>query len=227
MEHLNICFRENNIAPINKDLVKAISLAHDIGHPPFGHTGERALDNLMNKMGGFESNAQSIKILVNSSVNCTYRTLAALLKHKTMIPLVREEYTGLIKGYYGYMSNNLEPLFLTYQENVIEQYIVDLADTLSYAISDIKDLIIFFGENRFVQLLNRYFTESAMLEETMIFFTEISKTELLYLIPKIMDDIKEKILGEVLRSYHKLITKPTQSIFFDFLGTLEININKQ
>jgi dGTP triphosphohydrolase len=225
VEHLNNYFRENNITPINKDLVKTISLAHDIGHPPFGHTGERALDEMMKKMGGFESNAQSVKILVNSLDDFKYRTLTALMKYKTKIPLIREEYNGLIKGYYGYMSDHLKPLFLTYQENVIEQPIVDVADTISYALSDLKDLIIFYGENRFAQLLNRYFTEGAMLEETMLFFPEISRSELLNYIPKIMEDIKNNILGEILQNYRKLISASLQSIIHDFIDTLVVKIN--
>ncbi|MFF3023399.1 HD domain-containing protein [Gottfriedia sp. NPDC057948] len=225
VEHLNHYFQENNITPINKDLVKAISLAHDIGHPPYGHTGERALDEMMKTMGGFESNAQSVKILVNSSDDFKSRTLTALMKYKTKIPLIREEYNGLIKGYYGYMTDYLEPLFLTYQENVIEQSIVDIADTLSYALSDLKDLIQFYGENRFAQLLNKYFTEGAMLEEAMLFFPEISKSELLYFIPKIMEDIKNNILGKILQNYRKYISEPLQSIIHDFIDTLVIKIN--
>ncbi|MFB7141667.1 HD domain-containing protein [Gottfriedia sp. NPDC056225] len=227
VERVNYVFHENNIALINKDLVKAVSLAHDIGHPPFGHTGERALDKMMKKMGGFESNAQSLKILVNSSDDYTYRTIAALMKYKTKIPLVRQEYNGLIKGYYEYMSNHLEPLFLTYQDNVIEQYIVDLADTLSYALSDIKDLLIYFGENRFTQLLANFFTKNAMLEDAMLVFTEVSRSELLYLIPKILEDIKDTILSKFLRNYRKLSSEPLHSIIYDFIHTLVITINHE
>ncbi|MEE6450068.1 HD domain-containing protein [Gottfriedia acidiceleris] len=225
VQHLNNYFQKNNITPINKDLVKTISLAHDIGHPPFGHTGERVLDEMMKKMGGFESNAQSVKILVNSSDDFKYRTLTAIMKYKNKIPLIREEYNGLIKGYYGYMTDYLEPLFLTYRDNVIEQSIVDIADTISYALSDLKDLILFYGENRFAQLLNRYFTESTMLAETMLSFPDISRSELLYFIPKIMEDIKNNILGEILQNYRMFTSKSLHSIIHDFIETLVIKIN--
>lgn len=60
VDYLNVIMEKNHIKLINKELIKAISFAHDIGHPPFGHTGERSLDQIMLKSGGFESNAQTL-----------------------------------------------------------------------------------------------------------------------------------------------------------------------
>src|SRR5436305_13201415 len=48
---------------LNEDLAEAIALVHDLGHPPFGHAGERTLDRLMAPHGGFEHNAQSLRIV--------------------------------------------------------------------------------------------------------------------------------------------------------------------
>ena len=107
--------------PIDLDLIETAALAHDLGHPPFGHNGERALDECMRKKGGFEGNAQTLRILARLEkkeldldeaeetpksedrrvgLNLTYRTLAAVLKYDKCIPRRRRRKAGLVKGYY-------------------------------------------------------------------------------------------------------------------------------
>lgn len=112
---------------IDVDLVEFAGLAHDLGHPPFGHNGERALDQCMREFGGFEGNAQTLRILTKVErkvyaekldkgcvhgigldgkderlgLNLTYRSLAAILKYDHEIPKSRTAEARLTKGYYS------------------------------------------------------------------------------------------------------------------------------
>lgn len=109
---------------LDSDLIETAALAHDLGHPPFGHTGEEALDKCMKDYGGFEGNAQTLRILARLEkkevsdvstlpvgvsaagedhrlgLNLTHRTLAALLKYDRMIPEHRSPEQKVSKGYY-------------------------------------------------------------------------------------------------------------------------------
>ncbi|ALE03723.1 deoxyguanosinetriphosphate triphosphohydrolase [Bartonella ancashensis] len=74
---------------LDEDLAEAIALAHDLGHPPFGHAGEEALDELMVSYGGFDHNAQTLRIVTKleqryadfTGLNLTWETLEGLVKH--------------------------------------------------------------------------------------------------------------------------------------------------
>jgi len=74
---------------VDEDLTEALALAHDLGHPPFGHAGERALDAAMQEWGGFDHNAQSLRVVTElerkyatfDGLNLTWETLEGLVKH--------------------------------------------------------------------------------------------------------------------------------------------------
>ena len=74
---------------LDEDLAEALALAHDLGHPPFGHAGERALDAIMAPYGGFDHNVQSFRIVTRlerkysafDGLNLSWETLEGLIKH--------------------------------------------------------------------------------------------------------------------------------------------------
>src|SRR5689334_22182124 len=74
---------------LDEDWAEALALAHDLGHPPFGHAGERALAEATAAFGGFDHNAQSLKVVTQlerkyagfDGLNLTYETLEGLAKH--------------------------------------------------------------------------------------------------------------------------------------------------
>ena len=113
---------------LNEDLAEAIALAHDLGHPPFGHTGEETLDALMRKQGGFDHNAQSLRIV--DLVELRYPKFPGLnLSHE-----VRE---GLQKHARFYES--AKPGGKRTAQPSLEAQVANLADEITYYSHDIDD----------------------------------------------------------------------------------------
>ncbi len=113
----------------NEDLTEAIALAHDIGHSPFGHSGERALDELMRNEGGFDHNLQSCRAveLIEQfypgipGLNLTWEVRAGLRKHHTAVPGAQLD------------GHPLGP------RPLLEAQIADMADDLTYHAHDVDD----------------------------------------------------------------------------------------
>jgi dGTPase len=141
---------------IDPDLVESICLAHDIGHPPFGHAGERTLHTLMQGRGGFEGNAQTLRILTRTifndgraGMNPTRALLDGVLKYKTL-----QHETPMAKNHYLYDEQAEELGFVTggavfpsaltpgSSRNAfrsIECQIMDWADDTAYSLNDLAD----------------------------------------------------------------------------------------
>jgi dGTPase len=95
------------VLALNEELAEAVALAHDLGHPPFGHTGEEALQGLMAPYGGFDHNAQALKIVTRleahyaefDGLNLTWETLEGIAKHNGPVtgdvPFALAEYDAL------------------------------------------------------------------------------------------------------------------------------------
>ena len=146
---------------IDTRLCATAALLHDLGHPPFGHNGERALDEVMKMHGGFEGNAQSLRIVSRLEkkvvgpgeqpygLNLTLRTLAAILKYDRPIPPERAAGSKVAKGYYGSEA----PLVARLKEAVtgqvdfeggfktVECSLMDLADDIAYSTFDLEDAL--------------------------------------------------------------------------------------
>ena len=114
---------------LNEDLTEAIALAHDLGHSPFGHSGEQALDDLMSDYGGFEHNKQSrrvVELLEHKypdfpGLNLTWETLEGLAKHDT----VPKPPLGQVATKFHHPS--------------LEAQVANLADEITYYSHDIDD----------------------------------------------------------------------------------------
>jgi dGTPase len=109
---------------LNEDLAEAIALAHDLGHPPFGHLGEETLNKLMAKHGGFRHNAQSLRVV--TELELKYPVFNGL-------NLTWEVREGLHKPY---IANRLIEGFVAPS---LEAQAVDLSDQIAYICHDLDD----------------------------------------------------------------------------------------
>ena len=152
------------------DVVEAAALAHDLGHPPFGHNGERALDELCGGAGGFEGNAQTLRILTrleakttapdgrSAGLNLTRATLDAATKYPWPRPLApaavgtHADGTPRAVAKFGVYDDDLD-VFAWFRSDegaggpasrrrCLEAQVMDLADDIAYSVHDVEDGIV-------------------------------------------------------------------------------------
>ncbi|MFT4009098.1 MAG: deoxyguanosinetriphosphate triphosphohydrolase [Nocardioidaceae bacterium] len=129
------------------DVVESAALAHDLGHPPFGHNGEQALDEVSASCGGFEGNAQTLRLLTRleakragAGLNLTRATLDAATKY----PWPRSEADSRKFGVY---ADDL-PVFTWLRQGAperrrcIEAQVMDLSDDVAYSVHDLEDGVV-------------------------------------------------------------------------------------
>lgn len=147
----------NTIGYSNSEIyvVEAGALAHDIGNPPFGHSGERCLHNIFADIGGFEGNAQTLRILTNlekkrdhfRGLNLTNRTLLAVTKYFNKFDI--EKYRSASESGQADKQKFLYDLDFEYIKKItgdnkvvlrtLDVQIVDIADEIAYAAHDLED----------------------------------------------------------------------------------------
>jgi dGTPase len=135
---------------LDEDLTEALALAHDLGHPPFGHAGERALDACMQAHGGFDHNAQTLRVVTSlehrypqfDGLNLTWETLEGIVKHNG--PLA--ERSGVAVGRYRDhgIPSGISDYIRTYDLELwsfasLEAQVAAIADDIAYDAHDIDD----------------------------------------------------------------------------------------
>lgn len=232
----------NDIGYSAKDIyvVEACSLAHDIGNPPFGHNGERVLNDIIKSkchnnceeliaVEGFEGNAQTLRVLTNLSgksnkfngLNLTNRVLLGVTKY-----FHRFYENGKCNEKYIYKSDfdRLEKIVKDNQlpKRTLDVQIMDLSDEIAYAAHDIEDT-----------LKNRQFTIEEFMEEfdnnpklkekfTWTTLEEASN----FIKQEIIEEARDKVKGSAIQ-YNDLFAKEVGSlIIFNLIRNIDIVQNE-
>ncbi len=135
---------------LDEDLAEALALAHDLGHPPFGHAGERALNACLADFGGFDHNAQTLRIVTATErrypgfdgLNLTWETLEGIVKHNGPVmdtdgtPVGRYLDHGVPRGIVDYNATNDLALWSLAGA---EAQVAAIADDIAYDAHDLDD----------------------------------------------------------------------------------------
>ncbi len=182
---------------LNEDLVEAISLAHDLGHTPFGHAGQDALNNCMREHGGFEHNLQSLRVVdvleeryANfDGLNLCFETREGILKHCSLAQAA--------------LLGDVGSRFLNSQRPTLEAQIANLADEIAYNNHDVDD-----GLRSGLITLEQ-------LSSVRLFSKHLSEVREIY------PELAER------RVIHETIRRMINTLVNDLIDQTEININSQ
>ncbi|MEO6842514.1 MAG: deoxyguanosinetriphosphate triphosphohydrolase [Bradyrhizobium sp.] len=135
---------------LDEDLTETLALAHDLGHPPFGHAGERALDTCLEHHGGFDHNAQTLRIVASlehrypefNGLNLTWESLEGIVKHNG--PLTTRDGTALGRYRARGVPIGILDYLATYDLELwsfasLEAQVAAIGDDIAYDAHDIDD----------------------------------------------------------------------------------------
>lgn len=129
---------------LNEDMGEALALAHDLGHTPFGHAGEDGLHAVMEPFGGFDHNAQTLRIITKleqryadfDGLNLTWETLEGIAKHNGPVIQKAGDFSGVPRAMQEYAERHDLEL---HEWPGLEAQIASLADDIAYNNHDIDD----------------------------------------------------------------------------------------
>ena len=186
---------------LNEDLSETLSLAHDLGHTPFGHAGEESLNECMKKYGGFDHNIQTLRIvniLENRyynfyGLNLTFETLDGLIKHNG--PLINLTKLNTILGK-NFFKNKIK-----FSNNTsLEAQIASISDDIAYNSHDLEDglksNLFKLNDLRKIQVLNKIISKHE---------TRFNKYSIDLIVRQIIRDTINEMVKDVIETTRKNI----------------------
>jgi dGTPase len=199
---------------LDEDLAEALALAHDLGHPPFGHAGERALDKCLSACGGFDHNAQTLRVVTAlerrypsfDGLNLTWETLEGLVKHNGPLtdkrgrPLGRYAARGIPDVIADY--SRLQDLQLWSYPSA-EAQVAAVADDIAYDAHDIDDGLR--AELFALRDLTAIPAAAAIIAEIRAAFPELDETRVAHeFVRRLIGLLIEDVIAETARRLAKL-----------------------
>jgi dGTPase len=186
---------------LNEDLSETLSLAHDLGHTPFGHAGEEALNACMKKFGGFDHNIQTLRIITIlenryynfNGLNLTFETLDGLIKHNGPVNNLNKLNTILGKNFF---KNEIQFI----NNTSLEAQIASISDDIAYNSHDLEDglksNLFKLNDLKHIPVLNKIISKHK--KKIKIFSIEL-------IIRQIIRDIINEMVGDVIKTTKKNI----------------------
>ncbi|HLU83458.1 MAG TPA: deoxyguanosinetriphosphate triphosphohydrolase [Trueperaceae bacterium] len=198
---------------LNEDLSETIALAHDLGHPPFGHSGEKALDTLTRDVGGFDHNRQSLRIVTElerrypgfPGLNLTWETLEGIMKHETEYDVPDAEW-----------EPDAQPS--------LEAQVVNVADEVAYNAHDLDDGLR--SGHLHAKGIHQVTLVGSLMDKLRIRPDEFTKSERYLLIRELLGDVITDVITATdarladagvtsladVRSYHSKLLGPSDEM---------------
>ena len=215
---------------LNEDLSETVALAHDLGHPPFGHNGEKALNYSMSQYGGFNHNDQTLRVITFiekrhpdfSGLNLSWESLEGIVKHNGLI-VKNTPYH--IKNY-----NNIHDLELNKYPH-LESQIAAISDDIAYNNHDVEDAIraglIKIEQlneiNFFAQIISEVKDKHKFIEDNYLIYQVLRKS-ISNMINDIYDNTKMTIINlnlkalEDIKNHSKFVVSMSEEMINNCLS---------
>ena len=215
------------ILKLDEDLTEAIALAHDLGHPPFGHTGEDTLNAMMQEFGGFDHNDQAVRILTllekrypdHDGLNLSWETLEGIVKHNGPLVGKLAKKTAPVPETTQWLSEKIDLDLASFAS--LEAQLAAIADDIAYNHHDMDDGLRagFFtlkeiGTIPHVGKALRFYKKRYPDCQDTLLFAQVIRALINEMVEDVIQETRQQISAFKIQSLADVRTAPRQIVAF-------------